>query len=271
MSTKIFNGTLIKGDLKYAYEVGSDFRTIVQRMAQESIDRIAVNHAVYLIDSAVIKNESIDCLPIIRAFDLVSDEQDRVITNRERNPGFDFSCELTMFPDGDETLAIVVTEQQEFLDTWLSMPGVEAYPYYNNTDRPDYLTQEQWDARGDRWMRFFDGGAFFPANAMTVKCVDERLPPSMDKEVLAELMPSFEERLERVAKDYAGSRVIAMIEEENLERKISTFMKLHREHGSEFTKEGMDLYRDLISKDIPIEHLFENQSESKPLVMDTGV
>jgi len=74
-----------------------------------------------------------------------------------RDPEIDYSCSIALVRDGKDLLAIIYTEHQMFQDIWSAAPGVEPWPYWNNSDRPDDLTEEQWDQRAKSWERALNG------------------------------------------------------------------------------------------------------------------
>lgn len=70
----------------------------------------------------------------------------------QREPQFDFGCELCLIPTNDSILAIIYTEQSSYKTCWESQPGVISYSYYNNCDPPEGITRSQWKLREKEWM-----------------------------------------------------------------------------------------------------------------------
>ncbi|MEX0930979.1 MAG: hypothetical protein WDZ68_01660 [Candidatus Paceibacterota bacterium] len=48
-------------------------------------------------------------------------------------------------------LFLLFCEKKDLTIAWRSSDEVEWFPYWNNTDKPDDLTDEQWDERGRIW------------------------------------------------------------------------------------------------------------------------
>lgn len=201
MSTKIHNGSIVHKTFMDTYPLIEHFRKKVQMMAQEKINTEAVKLATGFYDLHTMGLDKEKTSPILRAMWLINDAQNEIERTNRRNPQFDMSCELLVFLEKNRTLVIVESEQRQFLDFWLSIPSVNEYMYFNNTDKPDKISEKDWDKRYDDWMQFLDrkDGAFFPAPGLTVKCVNVTLPCSMDRDDLRPLIPDFEKRVEMIA------------------------------------------------------------------------
>ncbi len=68
-------------------------------------------------------------------------------------------------PATGRLLVRVYTQRAEMAEAFAAMPGVEPYSYWNNSDAPDTLTEEDWAEREAAWARVMpDYGA--PAEHM---------------------------------------------------------------------------------------------------------
>lgn len=54
---------------------------------------------------------------------------------------------------GRTMLLLHATEKAAYSDALRSMPGVEPYPYWNNSDHPDDVTEAEWAERKAAWNR----------------------------------------------------------------------------------------------------------------------
>jgi hypothetical protein len=73
-----------------------------------------------------------------------------------RNPSFDFACEIVLLRDlgGDGGLyALFYAERSAYRDTWAGLRSVTPWPYWNTTDRPDDVTDDEWEQRRLTWDR----------------------------------------------------------------------------------------------------------------------
>lgn len=74
----------------------------------------------------------------------------------QRNPGLDLNFEVVVMcdpQDPGDLYAIIYTEQDAYRDAWNRIEGVEPFGYWNNTDRPDDITDDEWDSRRRTWNR----------------------------------------------------------------------------------------------------------------------
>lgn len=63
----------------------------------------------------------------------------------------DFS--FTFFPAGGYFLGICYTEHNDWFDLWLAQDKVSEFGYWNGSDGPDNISEGDWEARGDLWMK----------------------------------------------------------------------------------------------------------------------
>jgi len=51
------------------------------------------------------------------------------------------------------TYAVLYTDRAEFQQVWEATPGVQPWPYWNNTDAPGDVEPSEWDERAMTWKR----------------------------------------------------------------------------------------------------------------------
>lgn len=76
-------------------------------------------------------------------------------------PALDLTAQAWFVPDprgGRWTYATWYSEIPEFQQIWESIPGLQPWPYWNNTDRPANLSDRQWGYRGRVWDRVLHPG-----------------------------------------------------------------------------------------------------------------
>lgn len=127
------------------------------------------------------------------------DAQSNIRLTHERNPSYDFECEISLYPGSPWTFAIIYSEpSRAYRDVWAEIPGVEPYAYWDNTDKPEELSSRAWKRRGDQWNK-----------RLATKSLDWTLngeygapmPPRGDDLLLC--MPTLEKRLARIASHIA--------------------------------------------------------------------
>lgn len=138
MSTKIYNG--------YLFPILED--TILLERLWESQKLLAKKR------NELIRNQT-NCLTYLQArWDIQTELSDNS-KKGYRFPLWDFSFEVTYFPvvieDKRLNLGLMYCEHQEMKDVLAEHLEATYYGYWNNTDRPDELTEEEWKLREKHW------------------------------------------------------------------------------------------------------------------------
>lgn len=96
-------------------------------------------------------------------------------------------------------------QREEYRQAFEALPGVEAFPYWNGSDRPGGVTEQQWTERREAWRPLIEAGRI--SEVMTRWSY--RVNPSPDgahvmrDDVILQHLPSREERAYRIAGDRA--------------------------------------------------------------------
>ncbi len=166
MSTKIYSGFIVDSRFSPA-EVERRFQAARKALRKEGqrlysrfvgnlIAEIATVHQLGLKTpsrySEILKGSSL--LSAANLF--LIQERDKYKQENSRFPDHDLDCFWTLYnievKGGKRvTLCYLSTEQRSFARIFRKMAPVREYAYWNNTDRPDNLSQRAWDERGDRW------------------------------------------------------------------------------------------------------------------------
>lgn len=140
-------------------------------------------------------------------------EQRECRTSQQRSPFYDCDVELflRMHPDTGALLGYLQEERVGVYDYLLTVPGIREYGYWNNTDQPEELTEEEWAARGEAWELVLDG-------PYAVFCVKWQ-PCSWDDSSVAGPLPSLESRVQQLAREeLVDSAIRAQLEKEKTEK-----------------------------------------------------
>lgn len=160
MSTKIHNGYRITGpdgSRPDPFVFATQLRAHLWPVYESAFTRALVLAAVTAVDAAEHAGKPAPDGPIATAWLGLHDRQKKIDATRERDPEADFQCDVTFLADPDDPTgplyALLYTERPTYRATFERMPGVEPWPYWNNTDRPENLTDEEWQHRADTWDR----------------------------------------------------------------------------------------------------------------------
>lgn len=143
---------------------------------------------------------------------------------RKRDPDvdLDFWWRFHILPSG-KIYALIGFEAEEFAEVWKGMSQVEHYPYWNNTDGPDDLSQEAWEARGDEWNHAVKAPAL--AHELFESFNAPACPP-VDAVVAAQ--PAHARRVRWFARNAALDEVSAMFSDEESRTGFEVFFKAER-------------------------------------------
>lgn len=78
-------------------------------------------------------------------------------TLSEFEPSADFKLGLAVFPLGTKTLAYPLADNGALLKAFNALPGVREYGYWDNTDKPEDVTDMEWSQRYKDWEEALPG------------------------------------------------------------------------------------------------------------------
>lgn len=216
MSTKIPNGFVLhETDFSRIHEMITDWREELSTLQREGVAHFLADRASFLIDS-------VDCgRPLSLdidgrsaagiAWDELTDRRKEIAKTGHRDPAVDFDFQMTLHPHQGRVYGIVFSEQREWVQAWMAKSGVERFAYWDNTDPEDGVSNKAWKARGRIWDDILDRNGGVPAmSGFSVKCTDSFIPSPQPEEI-AERLPTFDERVTRMAVEkVVGERVAAL-------------------------------------------------------------
>lgn len=171
MSTKIYDGILV--DAKDIYELNTLIKSIRERLipvAQKELYKVKA----LMMEAAIVYRETgveISC-PIRNWKELDRDKEmsirdiryfvDReVIKLQKKNNAtdsivdytrdIDMDVKLSIMPIPGKFLGIRYINNPALEDAFMSCPEILEYGYWNNTDKPTSISDEDWDKRCEEW------------------------------------------------------------------------------------------------------------------------
>jgi len=166
-------------------------------ICSQLIDSIFIFDSVNFLDIWKEYNIALDKHPYAVAFEIMKKHRNW------RDPEFDFSCEIVFIPVKSQVLGIPYTEQEEHIKIIESMPGYEEYGYWNNTDRPDNLSEARWDKRRDDWDLALPGLGISNLSGFKITCKDKSW---VDIKVIASYIPDIKTRAKTFAEKLVSNK-----------------------------------------------------------------
>jgi hypothetical protein len=211
MSTKIYNGFRVnRGDALSNLNALNTVREKVQGLVDAKAAKVMAQRLVEAVDGYCIAHHEL-CLGPARSFsqqwaekadkhvrwDLLEEvlkEQRECRAAATRSP--DIDCDVTLFLRPDPQTGMLYGYLQEegvgAHKALLRMPGFEDYAYWNNSEGPEDVSEQDWVRRKKDWYRIFDAD---------VACLQLRFEPNLlSRDMLLAQVPSLEERSLQQAK-----------------------------------------------------------------------
>lgn len=185
MSLNVQHGYILKTD-NNIFEVSKKIDTIKEKIREEAtnaVKNLIISNMIYLIDSKDInlpderilkhfgKNANGYTVDLLRKSPVVF--LNLIFTESILSDKYNtITCDLRISPVNEKILMIVYTNNQRYLDIIESLDFISEYRYIGSTDKPNNLTNEEFDERYNDWKAASKDGAF-SANGFSVKIIDE--------------------------------------------------------------------------------------------------
>jgi len=224
VSTKIHHGWRLEGvTMPKLLKRLIKLRDAVQKIASQKVARKKAERVACLLDSMRIRGRRFS-LPKEKApwrgacvLTYVGGQLDDDIHksyNSLSRSTTDYQCNVTVHPIGhlDLLLLLFDNDNSEYREAFENLVRAKPFPYWNNTDRPDDLSESEWDARGALWHKAFGTGV--PAeNGYSFDCMVElSMPIPTIPEILA-AAPSVSVRRTEQAEQWAAVQLYRNIRE----------------------------------------------------------
>lgn len=245
VSTKIYNGYRLDkcslGELQaFCMRLRDRMEPVYEMLYASKVMREAVdiadegallNAGLYVrkdIDKDVLK--AIDkpgSSPLYSAMWMVNERSYKIKETNRRDSAYDFDCQITFIPRKDKILAMIFTEQrllEEVFSGHLSIAAprqMHKYGYWDNSDKPDCVSEEEWDKRAQDW-----DDVFIPAmSGFSVQCTPVYLPMMQWDALFRKAQkPTYDERVNR----HVFNLMLKLYEKEGgeVERRASDWFRL---------------------------------------------
>jgi hypothetical protein len=229
MSTKIYGGfKFANPDLTVIHSQLMDWRNELRPLHQQAANAFVAEIAIHMFDTARMRPGShTGETPLMEAISALWDRQAKVTKIHLRDPLVDFEFAVSLMPFEGQVYGIAYTEQREWHSLWMAKPFIVDFAYWDNTDPPEDLPDEEWQERDRAWDSIFKS-AIMSAPSMagfTAECTHDTLMPDTENVVAA--LPAFEDRVTRWAKKEAANKLLQKIASE---RGPSTSADEHTEY-----------------------------------------
>lgn len=190
-----------------------DFKRRARPILEDLLYRQAAQLAARVVDQRILGLPPIlsgleykDEAPLEIAYRVILD-QHRLVCDNRGGASFDFDCRIVLLPAEGVILALLRTSWVTVRDAWEATAGVESFPYWDNEDRPEGVSEAAWAIRAGIWTSAVKNGEELSVLGYATECFGRYgLPVPLPDDLLSRL-PSLHERaqvyaVERAAQHY---------------------------------------------------------------------
>lgn len=178
MSTKLYDGILITEPL--SWKIIREIRENIEQTFEQLNRKLTIEYFNEEYARTILKTHS-QALEIYKNPD--DKEEDHGIYfnalqrfKKEESEFFKnkLLCKVHLFEpvvgaNSEKSPAYVINNNEpEYLNNLLKLPYIKEYGYWNNTDKPDELTEEEWDERRSDWNEVLDRNFFFTGSGISI-------------------------------------------------------------------------------------------------------
>lgn len=275
MSMTIYTGFKLKANtIEEAYEIAEDFRLKANEIAEEETIKWIAREAAHLFDEATLAGQEPELTRKVSEarydFMRTSSEQDR---KQSRDfSGVDMTSEIVIFPTDKGIVGILYTENSKIEDAWKSLPEVEDFSYWNNSDHPEDVLDEEWEERSRVWNKVFESRrGSIPSSALrgiTITFTLNQQQFLLDRELVNDFWPTMEERVGSMARGRVIKRITSQLAGNtsgssswSVYARIGDYIR--SEEGVEEISREAEKIRDVLESDLTQRLLWEGREQNE--------
>ncbi len=202
MSTKIYSGFKFNsGSLQELQSFLMRWRATLKPLHRDELAKVHARIATDTFDQSLINPKArAGKTPLVEAFNSVMERQREIKKTGYRDNEVDFDFEVSFLPHGRKIYGIIFTERGKWRDLFMEQPEISDFSYWNNSDKPEGITAQEWKHRYKVWDKILISGpdAVPAMRGLYAQCTSESLYVSADEIVAA--IESHEVRVRKMAK-----------------------------------------------------------------------
>lgn len=192
MSVKIYSGfKFSSGSLQDLQSFLTRWREVLKPLHRAELAAVHARIATETFDHSLVSPKSkAGKTPLLEAFNSVMDRQREIKKTGYRDCEVDFDFEVSIMPHGRKVYGIIYTERGKWRDLFMDQPEISDFSYWDNSDRPDSITQREWNHRYKVWDQILlSGPDAVPAmRGLSAQCTTQSLYVGVD-DIVAAIAP----------------------------------------------------------------------------------
>lgn len=231
MSTKIYNGFIIKEDLSLIQlkVLIMRLRKKAQRIIRKELLDLTTIESINLIDRIAMGKEVCSewKRPLISYVkDKIEKRYINIVKTQRRDPEYDFYFDIVILPIKNKILLMAFAERNSLLNLIRNQTWIEEYCYWNNSNEPENVTDEEWKQREVDWDEALGDNAIPDQNGFKVTL---SLPFLYDRTMtvadILKNMPTYKYRIDKLVKYKAINEITKIIKVEEKETDIHSTLR----------------------------------------------
>lgn len=205
MSTKIYTGfKFADPDFIAIHHAMEDLKKHVAESARTLMVEFLRESVITELDNATSSATAIEPRLFGRHVVALRDRQNQIEKTQHRDPEADFSFELAIFVDGTDFYGMYFVEQGEWAEYIQAQSWYIEHAYWDNTDPPGNVSEDEWKDRGERWDRMVGWGSV-GERAYVIKVKNHIIYTDNLLNRFMEKLPTLEERASKQARKDAAN------------------------------------------------------------------
>lgn len=270
MSTKLHHGYRLAEGVD-PFDFIATVRAHIDPVRDRADARILAERTVTIIDKAAVHGlvthagddlASLMKTPLTAAYVAYEYEQAELRQTDRRHDPNRFELSFGRDPQTGRFGVLRFADEAALIDAFDAIPEVEAYGYWNNTDRPDDVTEAEWVDRREFWERVLPGystpvevmlgwslrGTYHPG---LMSLASERSP------LILKELPDLDQRARRAAQDAVSTAAVNAMPESRTVQEVSGLV--FRTLRTDQYPEVVDAARALLPGDVDFDLLLGNR------------
>lgn len=157
MSTKIHSGYILAPGTD-PFEFSRRLRQAMDPIRDRLDAALAARLIAERLDRSILAGEPLAGDAPVKAYLEWRKEQEGLKESERGHDPHRFEASIGDDPATGRLHLLVFADKSEYEEALEDVEGVEEYGYWNNTDRPEGVSEEEWDARRDAWGRVMPSG-----------------------------------------------------------------------------------------------------------------
>lgn len=181
MSTKLYDGIILDISQDNFWDSISQIRQSINETFNHLNKKLTIEYLKQsYIESALRKYRSEQGNPIqddkedhglfFNALDKWKKEDKEFFKNK-------LQCKVQIFEpleDGRILGYVFTNNEEKYYENLLKLPFIKEFGYWNNTDKPEELTDDEWNDRYEAWNAVLDRNVFFTDSGITVEIAESK-------------------------------------------------------------------------------------------------